>query len=141
MDRIVEEHWVRHPGDNEAAVYFAMLKHSVAGLLATHDRFTPDTDYREEIGEVLRIMRDRVGPPDGAEEAEPEWPEPEIGELRAPSRASRHRRHDGPEIRPRVRSPDSGPARRAGSCRSCAPGAPHRKIGRASCRERVCQYV
>src|SRR3546814_5092307 len=53
--------------------------HSVTGLLAMHDRFTPDTDYRKEIGEVLRIMRDRVGPPDGAEEAEPEWPEPEIG--------------------------------------------------------------
>src|SRR3546814_2456560 len=59
MDRIVEEHWGRNPGDNEAAVYFAMLKHSVTGLLATHDRFTPDTDYRKEIGEVLRIMRDR----------------------------------------------------------------------------------
>src|SRR3546814_6847771 len=55
MDRIVEEHWGRNPGDNEAAVYFAMLKHSVTGLLATHDRFTPDTDYRKEIGEVLRI--------------------------------------------------------------------------------------
>src|SRR3546814_1027591 len=80
MDRIVEEHWGRNPGDNEAAVYFAMLKHSVTGLLATHDRFTPDTDYRKEIGEVLRIMRDRVGPPDGAEEAEPEWPEPERSE-------------------------------------------------------------
>lgn len=38
MDRIVEEHWGRNPGDNEAAVYFAMLKHSVTGLLATHDR-------------------------------------------------------------------------------------------------------
>src|SRR3546814_11545219 len=58
MDRIVEEHWGRNPGDNEAAVYFAMLKHSVTGLLATHDRFTPDTDSRKEIGEVLRIMRE-----------------------------------------------------------------------------------
>src|SRR3546814_3258873 len=111
-----------------------MLKHSVTGLLATHDRVTPDTDYRKEIGEVLRIMRDCVGPPDGAEEAEPEWPESEIGELRAPSRVSRPRRHDGPEIRQRVRSTDSGRARRAETCRTCAPGGPHRNH---RCRPRI----
>ena len=28
-------------------------------------------------------MRDRLGPPDGAEKAEPAWPEPELGELEA----------------------------------------------------------
>lgn len=84
MDRIVEEHWGRNPGDNEAAVYFAMLKHSVTGLLATHDRFKPDTDYRKEVGEVLRIVRDRLGPPDSGE-VEPEWPEPRIQELEAPA--------------------------------------------------------
>lgn len=84
MDRIVEEHWGRNPGDNEAAVYFAMLKHSVTGLLATHDRFKPDTDYRKEVGEVLRIVRDRLGPPDSGE-VEPEWPEPRIEELAAPA--------------------------------------------------------
>ena len=85
MDRIVEEHWSRNPGDNEAAVYFAMLKHSVNGLLSTHDRFKPNTDYRKAVGEVLRIVRDRLGPPDGEAEAEPDWPEPEIAELQAPA--------------------------------------------------------
>lgn len=85
MDRIVEEHWGRNSGDNEAAVYFAMLKHSVAGLLSIHDRFKPDTDYRKAVGDVLRAVRDQLGPRGEDEEADPAWPEPEIEELEAPA--------------------------------------------------------
>ena len=33
IDRILEEHWGRNPGDNEAAVYWALLRHSAVGLL------------------------------------------------------------------------------------------------------------
>ena len=88
MDRIVEEHWGRNPGDNEAAVYFAMLKHSVTGLLSTHDRFKPATDYRKEVAEVLRVMRELLGPPEEGEEAEPDWPEPEFAELEAPAESA-----------------------------------------------------
>ena len=30
--RIVQEHWGRHPGDKEAAVYFALLKRAATAF-------------------------------------------------------------------------------------------------------------
>jgi hypothetical protein len=89
MDHIVEEHRGRNPGDNEAAVYFAMLKHGVTGLLAAHQRFKPDTDYRKEVGEVLRTVRDCLGAPDRGE-VEPERPEPGTEELEAAAASAAH---------------------------------------------------
>lgn len=80
MDRIVEEHWGRTPGDNEAAVYFAMLKHAARGLIKTYGNFKPDTDYREEVGALLDMVRAGIVAPDGPE---PELPEPDFAELQA----------------------------------------------------------
>lgn len=60
VDRILEEHWGRNPGDNEAAVYFALLKRAVLGLVGTHARSRPITDYRKEITEVLTLLREEL---------------------------------------------------------------------------------
>lgn len=57
VDRILEEFWGERPGDNEAAVYFALLKHAAYGLAETHARFSPSTDYRCEITAVLEAIR------------------------------------------------------------------------------------
>lgn len=62
-DRILEEHWGRNPGDNEVAVYFALLKRAVLGLVETHARFQPVTDYREVLGELLAHVRTELPTP------------------------------------------------------------------------------
>lgn len=60
IGRIMDEHWGRNPGDNEAAVYFALLKHAVVGLINTHARFDPVTDYREELSTLLRALQSEL---------------------------------------------------------------------------------
>jgi len=80
-DRILEEHWGRHPGDNEAAVYWALMKHAALGLLDTHGRFKPVTDYREEISQLLEVVRTGLDAPVVATKELSEMPEPDFAEL------------------------------------------------------------
>lgn len=84
MDRFVEELQARTGGDHEAAVHFAMLRHSARELVAAHARFKPDTDYRGAVEELLRTVTERLGLPDDGAQVESEWPEPALEELQAP---------------------------------------------------------
>lgn len=83
IGRIIEEHWGRNPGDNEAAVYWALLKHAAIGLLETHARFKPDTDYGELISRLLEVVRLGLNEPDVAAAALAEMPEPDFSDLAA----------------------------------------------------------
>jgi hypothetical protein len=83
IDRIIEEHWGRHPGDNEAAVYYALLKHAAIGLVQTHDRFRPDTDYREKLEVVLQAVRAGLPERSDAASGSDVMPEPDLAELAA----------------------------------------------------------
>lgn len=83
IDRILEEHWGRNPGDNEAAVYWALLRHSAVGLLETHARFKPVTDYRELLALLLDAVRLGLDEPVAAAAAIGEMPEPDLSELAA----------------------------------------------------------
>jgi hypothetical protein len=83
IDRMVQEHWGRHPGENEAAVYFALLRQASLGLIKTHARFRPATDYGEEIAALLERVRAGINEPvEGATEIE-QWPEPDFEALHA----------------------------------------------------------
>jgi hypothetical protein len=66
IGRMVEEHWGRNPGDNDAAVYFALMKAAGLGLLRTHARFKPSTDYREELAALAELIRAGLDEPDAA---------------------------------------------------------------------------
>lgn len=66
IGRIVEEHWGRNPGDNEAAVYFALVKASIRGFLKAHVSFKPVTDYREELAALAEMIRAGLDAPDVA---------------------------------------------------------------------------
>lgn len=84
VDRMIQEHWGRNPGDNEAAVYFALMKHASVGLLETHARFKPATDYRREIEALLERLRQGFDEPQQAARDVEEMPEPDLSELDAP---------------------------------------------------------
>lgn len=81
IDRIVEEHWGRNPGDNEAAVYFALLKHAAIGLLERHARYKPVTDYGELLTLLLEAVRLGLGAPAETAGALSAMPEPQFAEL------------------------------------------------------------
>jgi hypothetical protein len=83
IDRIIEEHWGGHPGDNEAAVYYALLKHAAIGLVQTHDRFRPATDYREKLVVVLEAVRNGLPARGEVATALDVMAEPELAELLA----------------------------------------------------------
>jgi len=58
VDRMIEERGLRHPVEDEAAVYFTLLKKAVYGLLQTHEgNVKPSVDYREMLTNVLKEVR------------------------------------------------------------------------------------
>lgn len=85
VGRIIDEHRGRNPGDNEAAVYFALLRHAVLGLVDAHTLFKPGTDYREEIGSLLRALRSELSAelPTGKDIGAPELVRPDVEPLGA----------------------------------------------------------
>jgi hypothetical protein len=84
VDRIMEEHWGRNPGDNEAAVYFALLKHAAVGLLERHARYKPVTDYGDLLIHLLEAVRAGLDSPAEAAGAVDAMPEPAFVELVEP---------------------------------------------------------
>jgi hypothetical protein len=85
IDRMVQEHWGRNPGDNEAAVYFALLKRASIGLRETHDRFKPVSDFDGLITGLLETVREGLAQPKAAAIAVDEWPEPDFAEIEEPA--------------------------------------------------------
>src|SRR3546814_16956568 len=57
-----------------------------------------------------------------------------------PSMQARRQQHAGDQVVDRVRA-DRRPQRPGAAIDPCEQRPHHREIGRASCRERVCQYV
>lgn len=88
IDRMIQEHWRRNAGDNEAAVYFALMKHAAIGLLETHARFRPATDYEHEIEALLERVRQGLDEPEQTARDVEEMPEPDLSELAAASTES-----------------------------------------------------
>lgn len=81
IGRIVEEHWGRHPGDNEAAVYFALMKAAGLGLLRTHAQLKPSTDYREELAALVELIRAGLDEPSATIASVEEIEIPSVSEL------------------------------------------------------------
>jgi hypothetical protein len=84
IDRIMEEHGGRNPGDNDAAVYFALLKRAAIGLLEVHASWKPMTDYRAAVTTLLAEVRDGFDAPADAADELAAMPEPDLAELAAP---------------------------------------------------------
>jgi hypothetical protein len=64
IDRMVEEHGSRNPGDNQASIYFALMQAAGLGLLRSHARSKPDIDYREELAGLVELVREGLGTPE-----------------------------------------------------------------------------
>jgi len=79
--RMVEEHWGRTPGDNKAAVYFALMRAAGLGLLRTHAQFRPITDYREQLAVLVDSIRAGLEAPEEAIHAIAEVEVPSATEL------------------------------------------------------------
>ena len=84
VDTIMEEHWGRNPGDNEAAVYYALLKHAAVGLLQRHARYKPVTDYGELLTLLLEAVRGGLDAPAETAEILDAMPEPAFAEFVEP---------------------------------------------------------
>jgi hypothetical protein len=81
IGRIVEEHWGRNPGDNEAAVYFALMKAAGLGLLRTHTQFKPGTNYRQELVALVESIGAGLDAPEVGIEAVEPFEVPTLSEL------------------------------------------------------------
>ena len=84
VNRIMEEHWGRNPGDNEAAVYYALLKHAAVGLLERYARYKPTTDYGDLLIHLLEAVRTGLNAPAETAAALDAMPEPAFAELVEP---------------------------------------------------------
>jgi hypothetical protein len=83
MERVVEEHVGRTPGESDALVYFTILKAAAEGLLHAHAQWKTPTDYRDLVGQMLAIVHDGLGAQEQGDEVESEWPEPAFETLQA----------------------------------------------------------
>jgi hypothetical protein len=79
VDSMIEERGLRHPVEDEAAVYFVLLKKAVYGLLQTHNvSLTLTVDYREMLTDVLKEVRRGVARSTGIDPADNDEVEPAL---------------------------------------------------------------
>lgn len=89
IGRMIEERGLRHPVEDEAAVYFTLLKRAVYGLLQTHEgNVKPSVNYREMLTNVLRKVRQEVERLTGVEPEIDDEVEPTLGEIFEPAQSS-----------------------------------------------------
>ena len=89
IGRMIEERGLRYPVEDEAAVYFTLLKKAVFGLLQTHEgNVKPSVDYREMLTNVLREVRREVECSTGVEPELDNEVEPPLGEIFEPAQSS-----------------------------------------------------